>query len=44
MRSVFIMSAPVSAADSSEKIDICFFNFIRKCFLPDKSKLCELLT
>lgn len=43
MRSVFIMSALVSAADSSEKVDICFFNFIHKSFLTDKSKLCELL-
>ena len=43
MYSAFIMSAPVSAADC-EKIDICFFNFIHKCFLPAKYKLCELLT
>lgn len=40
MHSAFIMLAPVSAADSSEKIDICFLNFIHKWFLPDKRKLC----
>lgn len=38
------MSASVTAADSSEKVDMCLFNFIHKCFLQDKSKLCELLT